>query len=121
MKSPANAGATAHAPSRTRCVIPDASVRSSGLTTAMTYDWRVGTSISTSPSRRRNSPAATGKLGAKGTVARRRLDGMCVKTIVFTSPIRLASQAAAMCESAFMARAPKKSAPTTASLTWNRS
>ena len=35
------------------------------------------------------------KLGAKATVTSSRLDGMCVNTIVFTSPILRASHAAA--------------------------
>jgi hypothetical protein len=38
----------------------------------------VGTSISTRPSRRRKRAAATGKLGAKGTVRSRRLEGRWV-------------------------------------------
>ena len=47
-----------------------------------------------SPSRSRNNTAATQKFGAKATVTSNRLDGICVNTMVFTSPIRLASQAA---------------------------
>src|SRR5262249_38508056 len=72
-------------------------------------------------SRSRNSTAATGKVGANATVTSRRLEGMWVKTIVFTRPIRFASHAAPRCDAAFARRAPKKSAPTTPSVTPNRS
>jgi len=36
MNSPAKAGAAAHDPNRTMCVTPEANVRSSGRTTAIT-------------------------------------------------------------------------------------
>src|SRR5262249_14758583 len=71
--------------------------------------------------RRRKSPAATAKVGAKGTVRSRRLEGRCVKTIVRTRPIREAIHAAAKCEAVFAIRAPKKSRPMIASETPNRS
>src|SRR6185503_1277606 len=106
MNHPAKAGATAQAPTRTRWVTPDATVRSDGCTTAITYDWRVGTSISTSPSRSRNRRAAIGKLGAYATVISRRLEGIWVKTIVLTSPMRRASHAAPRWDRAFRRRAP---------------
>src|SRR5260221_13617690 len=57
------------------------------------------------------SAAAMGKLGAKATVSNRRLDGTWVKTMVLTSPMRRASQAAPKWEAAFIARAAKKSRP----------
>ena len=63
MASPASGGPHAHAAIRASDVTPAATVRSSGRTTAITYDCRVGTSISTSPSRSRNRVAASGKLG----------------------------------------------------------
>ncbi|TPW01378.1 MAG: hypothetical protein FD124_3724, partial [Alphaproteobacteria bacterium] len=96
-------------------------MRSSGRTIAMTYDWRVGTSISTRPSRSRNRIAAMAKVGASGTVSSNRLDGMWVNTMVFTSPMRAASQAAPRCDTAFISRAPKNSRPITLAETPKRS
>ena len=55
-------GDVAQAAIRTRFVTPEARVRSSGATTAITYDCRVGTSISTSASRSRNNRTAAEKL-----------------------------------------------------------
>ena len=70
--TPATDGPIAHAAFRVTLVTPLANVRSPGFTTAMTYDWRVGTSISTSASRARNSTAASAALldagAASGTL-----------------------------------------------------
>src|SRR6267378_4258396 len=115
MALPAKTGAMARVHIRARLVTPPANVRSSGFTTAIRYDWRVGTSISESPSRRRNSTAAISKLPVNGMVKVRRLEGVCVNTMVFTRPMRAASQAAPKCENAFMMRAPTKSMPIAAS------
>src|SRR6266852_5937637 len=93
MTTPASDGPTAHATLRLTFVTLLASVRSPGRTIAITYDWRVGTSISTNASRARNSVAATVALAAAGAAIRKRLDGRCVSTIVFTRPIRLAIHA----------------------------
>jgi hypothetical protein len=93
-------------------VTPLASVRSDGLTTAITYDSRVGTSISTSASRARNSALAIVPVGGAGAARRKRLDGRCVQTIVFSSPMRLASQAAARWDRAFNTRAAKNNLAT---------
>jgi hypothetical protein len=46
---------------------------------------------------------------------------MCVNTIVFTRPMRFASQAAPTCEAALAARAAKKRTATAPSETPNRS
>src|SRR5215831_12922962 len=100
MTSPATLEPTAQNTLRARLVSPLANVRSLGRTTAATKDCRVGTSISTSASRQRNSRIATLKVGAKGTAIRNRLEGKCVRTIVFTSPMRRASHAAPRCETA---------------------
>ena len=43
-------------------------------------------------SRAKNSKAAIQKLGIKAAVIIKRLAGICVNTIVLTSPMRLASQ-----------------------------
>src|ERR1700720_4317549 len=64
--------------------------RSSGLTTAMTYDARVGTSICDSALPAINNPTAVIRSGANGMSIRNTLDGKCVKTIVLISPIRSA-------------------------------
>ena len=69
--------------------------------TAITYDCRVGASISTSDSRASSRAAAIGKLGARGTAIRNKLDGRWVNTIVFSRPIRFANHAAPRCEVAF--------------------
>src|SRR5262245_32523649 len=61
-----------------------------------------------------------GKFGANATVISKRLDGMWVKTIVLTSPIRRASHAAARCDAAFPILAPKNSSPSAASDTPKR-
>ena len=107
MTTPATDGPTAQAMFRVTLVTPLANVRSDGFTTAITYDWRVGTSISTSASRARNSAPAIAALGDAGTAIRKRLDGRCVHTMVFNSPMRRASQAAARWDSAFRTRAAK--------------
>src|SRR5215208_8352903 len=93
--TPPSNGPTAHPAFRVTFVMPLAYVRAEGGTTAMTYDWRVGTSISTSASRNRKRVAATVTVGAAGASIRKRLDGRCVHTIVFNSPIRRANEAAA--------------------------
>src|SRR6185503_252554 len=108
-------GPTAHATFRVTLVTPLANVRSAGFTTAMTYDWRVGTSISTSASRARNSTAASAALLDAGAAISSRLDGRCVHTIVFNRPIRRASQAATTCDNAFNTRAAKNSSARVAS------
>src|ERR1044071_569959 len=101
IKTPATAEAAAHAPFLTRLVTPAANVRSSGCTTAATYDCRVGTSISTSDSRSRNNTIAHRGEGMNAAAIRNMLEGRWVKTMVLISPIRRASHAAPRCESAF--------------------
>src|SRR5438132_6008261 len=64
--------------------------RSSGVTTAITYEARVGTSICDSALRASNRPMAMARSGAKGMRIRNRFDGRCVNTIVLMSPTRLA-------------------------------
>src|SRR5215813_1828787 len=58
--------------------------------------------------------------GASGTQMRKMLDGKCVKTIVFTRPMRLANHAAAKCDPAFNTRITKNSKPSFASVAPNR-
>src|SRR2546430_287935 len=95
IKKPATDEPTAQKILRARFAMPLANVRSLGRTTAATYDWRVGTSISTSASRHRNSTIATFNEGANAAATRNKLGGRGVKTIVFTSPMRRATPAAA--------------------------
>ena len=49
-----------------------------GATTAIVYDWRVGTSIWESAERTSNNPRTTVRLGEKAARMRQMLDGMCV-------------------------------------------
>ena len=63
--------------------------RSGGVTTAMTYDPRVGTSICESALRASRSTITQPRLGTNGISSSMTLAGKCVNTIVFTSPIRL--------------------------------
>src|SRR5262245_61120597 len=73
---------------RAKSVMPAAAERSSGATTANVYDCRVGTSICEMLKRRSRIMIAHVSLGISGTRIKRMLDGMWVKTIVFTKPIR---------------------------------
>src|SRR5919108_3748325 len=106
---PPIAGPTAHPALRATLVIPLAYVYADGGTTAMTYDWRVGTSISTSASLARNNAAARDSVGAVGASMSSMLDGKCVNTIVLTRPMRRAIQAAARCDTTLSTRAAKNS------------
>src|SRR5262245_25626662 len=101
MKTPATDEEAAQHKLRVKFVTPLANVRSWGATTAATYDCLVGTSISTRASRRRNSVTAQRAEGTKEAAIRKRLEGKWVNTMVLINPIRLASQAAPRCESAF--------------------
>src|SRR5213080_2096992 len=67
-----------------------AAARSSGATTAITYELRVGTSIWDSALRASSSPIATGRSGANGTNASSTFDGRWVNTIVLIRPMRSA-------------------------------
>src|SRR5512144_3244259 len=92
--APASAGLSEEARLRGTAVTLAAAGRSGGVTTAITYELRVGTSICDSADRTNKKPSATGKLGDSAAKIRQRLDGMCVNTIVFTRPICFAIHAA---------------------------
>ena len=92
-------------------VTPAAAERSSGSTTAMTYDWRVGTSIWLSVKRNSRTATASGSVGMSGTRISSRFDGMWVKTIVLMSPNRAAIRAADSDDTAASRFAPKKIEP----------
>src|SRR6266511_3863123 len=98
--SPASAGPTGRVTYRAVLVAAAAAVRSVGGTSAITYAWRVGTSICDSKVRASSSPTAAGRLGASGTTASSRLDGRWVNTIVASSPTLAASRGAARNEAA---------------------
>src|SRR6516164_10192457 len=61
--------------------------RSSGATTAMTYEARVGTSICDRALRARSRAIAMVRSGAKGIRINRTFDGRWVKTIVLINPM----------------------------------
>src|SRR5215475_5123006 len=92
--APAKPGLSEDARLRGTAVTLAAAVRSAGVTTAMTYDVRVGTSICESAALTSSSPRAKIKFGENAAAIRNILDGMCVNTIVLTRPKRFESRAA---------------------------
>ena len=76
-------------------VTPAAADRSGGVTTAITEELRVGTSICERRLRTRSRATTARRLETNGIAIRQRLDGRCVKTTVLTSPFRRAIGAAA--------------------------
>src|SRR5215470_2757468 len=80
----------AHAKVFGTAVMLAAAGRSAGVTTAITYDARVGTSICDSALRASSRPIAVVKSGANGMRINRMFDGKCVKTIVLMRPMRAA-------------------------------
>src|SRR6266542_1057788 len=93
-KAPARAGLMDDARLRGTAVTLAAAVRSAGVTTAITYEVRVGTSIWASAARTSSRPSTIGRLGENAASTRQRLDGMWVNTMVLTSPKRRASRTA---------------------------
>src|SRR5262245_46794919 len=92
-----------------------AAVRSAGVTTAITYDVRVGTSICDSADRRSNKAMTTVRSQENAATMRQMLDGMCVKTIVLISPKRWPRRAAIGYEKAVRTLDQKKNALAAAS------
>src|SRR5918999_2804199 len=92
--APASAGLIAAARLRGTAVTLAAAARSGGVTTAITYEERVGTSICDRAARASKHASAISSVGAAAATMRNTLEGMCVKTIVLTSPMRRAIQAA---------------------------
>src|SRR5258708_36827095 len=113
--APAMAGLAAAARLRGADVTLAAAGRSGGVTTAITYEERVGTSICDSAARTSSKARATSRLGATAARIRQTLDGICVNTIVFTSPMRRDSQAATGNENAARTPDQKKYTPAAAS------
>ena len=79
---------------------PAAADRSSGSTTAIVYDCRVGTSIWLMLNRISSTATASSSVGMNGTRISSTFDGRCVNTIVRISPNRAASGPAASAETA---------------------
>jgi len=71
-----------------------AAVRSAGITTAITYDVRVGTSIWERAERTSSSVSTMVTFGENAARIRQTLEGMCVNTMVLTRPKRVPSRAA---------------------------
>src|SRR3712207_7014807 len=76
-----------------------------------TYEVRVGASICESALRTSSSATAGPRLGMNGTRMRQTLEGRCVNTIVFTSPIRLEIRTATKYDKAERMPVQKKIAP----------
>ena len=88
------AGPIAAARLRGTAVMLAAAGRSGGVTTAITYEVRVGTSICDSAERSTKALAPHTDCGENAAKIRNTLEGICVNTMVLTRPMRLAIQAA---------------------------
>src|SRR4030042_5944543 len=86
-RGPVTTGAIEAPVVRATPVIPAAAERLSGSTTAMVYDWRVGTSIWEMLKRSKSSRIASGRDGISGTNISRILDGIWVKHMGLHRPI----------------------------------
>src|SRR5262249_25671566 len=76
--APDRAGLTDDARLRGTAVMLAAAVRSAGVTTAITKEVRVGTSIFERAARRSRSASTTDRLDEKAATRRQMLEGMCV-------------------------------------------
>src|SRR5262245_48380633 len=92
--APASVGLMDDARLRGTAVTLAAAGRSAGVTTAITYEVLVGTSICDSAARINSSISTAVKLGRNAARIRQMLDGIWVKTIVFTRPNFLERRAA---------------------------
>src|SRR5918999_1364086 len=110
-RAPVSAGLSAAARLRGTAVMLAAAARSGGVTTAITYEERGGTSICDSAARANRHASAISSDGATAATIRNTLAGMCVNTIVLTSPIRRAIQAATGNENADSSPDQKKKTP----------
>src|SRR5579872_5986323 len=111
---PASVGEIAAPTERATVVIPEAAERSSGCTTAIVYDCRVGTSICEMQKRTSRTATASVTFGIKGTRISSTFDGRCVKTIVLISPNRFARLDAPIAEAAASRLATKNMLPSSA-------
>src|SRR5258706_15203915 len=115
-KNPTNKWLIAAPVVRATPVIPAAADRSSGRTTAIVYDCRVGTSIWLMLKRKSSTATASGRLGIRGKRISSRFEGRWVKTIVRIRPKRAASRDASKAETPAHRFAQKKIAPRDAGL-----
>src|SRR5262249_46500529 len=111
---PASTGGNAAARLRGTLVTLAAAARSSGGTTAITYDCRAGTSMLETHMRKSRHATAAVAFGITPVRAKRKLAGRCVKTIVSMRPIRAASRVETSCENAAHRLATKKIWPAVA-------
>jgi hypothetical protein len=98
-----------------------AAARSASVTTAMTLDERVGTSICDRADQIKRRTGANGSVGASAASITAMLDGMCVNTIVLIRPKCRDSRAATGNENAESTPDQKKKTPACASERLNRS
>src|SRR5262249_145487 len=118
---PASTGGNAAASERGTFVTLAAAARSSGGTTAITYDCRAGTSMFETHMRRRRHATAAAAFGiTPATMSRRRVGGRCVYPIVSMRPMRAASRDETSCENAAHRLATKKICPAVATDKPNR-
>src|SRR5215469_13698618 len=111
---PVPSGERAEKRLRGTLVTPAAAPRSSGGTTAITYDWRAGTSIEETDARRRRNRIASCTFGISAARISNPLDGRCVNTIVLIRPKRAASRAETNCENDPSRPTTKKNVPAAA-------
>src|SRR5450759_728824 len=116
---PARNGLAAAARLRGTDVMLAAAGRSAGVTIAITYELRVGTSICDSALRTNSSAMTQLRSGMKGIATRHRLEGRWVNTMVLTRPMRLAMRTATRYESAVSTPVQKKMLPAMAADTAN--
>src|SRR5258708_9562475 len=83
-RAPAKAGLSDDARLRGTAVTLAAAGLSGGVTTAITYDVRVGTSICESAERTSSRPSTTRRFVEKAARIKHRPEGIGVKTMVFT-------------------------------------
>ena len=118
-KKPLKAGDSDEPTERAMLVIPAAAERSSGLTTAIGKDWRVGTSIWEMEYRSIITAIARLRFGMSGIRQSNILEGICVNTIVLMRPILDARRTASKAEMPARIFAPKKIPPSVPASTPN--
>src|SRR5258705_6759652 len=107
-------GLAADARLRGTVVTLAAAGRSAGVTIAITYELRVGTSICESALLTNRSAITVARSGMNGIATRHRFAGRCVNTIVLTRPMRLAMRTATRYEIDVRMPVQKKIAPAVA-------
>src|SRR5208337_3481689 len=111
--APAGNGAIAAARLRGTLVTVAAAARSSGGTTAITYDWRAGTSICEVDERSSRNAIVNPGVGISAAIISIAFDGRWLNTIVLIRPNRAASADETNCEHEPSNPDTKKNAPAT--------